>query len=485
MYAIGLGMPVNVTATVTNSTTVTLSSNATVTNSAAALQFANIATDCKMYWDNAGADSDTINTSGSTRAFQIAANPSSSATGVNVFTAAASDFVPCTSVARTDGGSLPLAFIYVTLSASATEYGKGFSTFLSNVANTPSYDLNIAPTLQSGRYVFVMRPWNNGGSDYADNPGGTGYTSAPVWPLVTLQYLTDARGFNVLSTGDSISAAPPDDVYSNVVMRACYRLSTPQLPCEYSSFAYGGQASPIYMENFRNYVSLIQPSAIVGQPISRNDIGGLQLSQLQTLLAKYESYAQNVGARLGFLGAFPMTTTADGNATYQNSISTMRARLAAISQTCQPSTGGQSCPLVPVLDPVPIISRAALGGNFWDYLGLYQTANGATAAGATSIPVSQTSGIVGCYSGDVLTDTTTPSAISSNASVTSATATSLTVPSSTVVGSGIVTGDVLVCSYPGWTGGYLTKDNTHPWYPAITLLQSAGDTFLKQLLGLL
>jgi hypothetical protein len=42
-----------------------------------------------------------------------------------------------------------------------------------------------------------------------------------------------------------------------------------------------------------------------------------------------------------------------------------------------------------------------------------------------------------------------------------------------------------VCSYPGWTGGYLTKDNTHPWYPAITLLQSAGDTFLKQLLGLL
>ena len=332
-----------------------------------------------------------------------------------------------------------------------------------------------------GRYFFVGRPWNNGGNDYADAPAGSGFTIAIPYPMLEIQYLTDARGWNILQSGDSIAAAPANDNFSNGVYRACKLLSTPQAPCEWSSVAWGGTSSAVYDESLRNNALALQPSAIVQQAVSRNDVSPA-LRNLQMLLAKSESYAGKLDARLGFYGAFPLTTTLDGSTTWQANVATMRARLAAISKTCQPNTGGQTCPTVPVLDPGPIVSRAALGGNAWQYLGLGMIANGAAAAGATSITVSV--GTTSCYVGDILTDLTTPGAVLSGATVTSATATTVSVASTAIIGAGILSGDNLVCSMPGWTGGALTYDNTHPWYPAWVLLQPASNTFVQQLLGL-
>ena len=89
-----------------------------------------------------------------------------------------------------------------------------------------------------------------------------------------------------------------------------------------------------------------------------------------------------------------------------------------------------------------------------------------------------------CYPGDVLTDTTTPSAVLTGATVTSATGSALTVANTAVIGPGIQGADQLVCSDPGWTGGALSYDNTHPWYPAITALLPFFKIFVNQLLGL-
>jgi hypothetical protein len=472
MYVIGPGMPINGTATVASGTNITLSANATA-SATITLQFANIAPECKMYWDNQGADVDTINTAGVARSFSFTGPAANTGAGPYPISLQSSDFVACTSLPRADGGIPPLAFIYFTLGTTSTVYGQG-------PPHMQTYNANVAPLL-GNRYIFMGHAWNNGGADYADNPSGSGFTATPIAPLIELSYLTDTKGWNILQVGDSISTSPPDDSFSTPIYRACKLLSTPQAPCEWSSVAWGGTASPIYDESLRNNIQILQPSAIVGQPISRND--GATLAAYQMLMAKFLSYTATADARLGLYGLFPFTTTADSSAQVQADDATMRARLLAISKTCQPNTGGQTCPMIPVLDGAKYLSREVLGGNAWDYLGMGATASGAVAPGVTAIPITAQSGAP-CYAGDLLTDVTTPAAILAGATIVSSTTSSLTVASTAVVGGGILIGDALVCSMPGWTGGALTYDNTHPWNPAMLLLQPPANTFVNQLLGL-
>ncbi|HQU16610.1 MAG TPA: hypothetical protein PLO69_10985 [Gammaproteobacteria bacterium] len=490
VYAIGpynAGLPVNATATVPNGTTAVLSGNFTGVTGTYTVQFANMATECRIYWDNAGANVDTINTAGINRSITLTGNPVNVGAGAYPYTISWSDLAPCAGVSRADSGNQYLAFVYLTIGASTTSYGYNSPTvnFSRGAGVGPDanlgFDSLVTGPVLNGRYYFIGRPWANGGTDFADNPGGSGFTPPTISPSLAIQYLTDTPGWNVLQVGDSISTAPPNDGFTTPVMRACYLLSTPQAPCEWSSVAWGGQASPVYDEALRNNLLALNPSAIVGQPISRND--GLTLPILQMLMAKLSSYAEKADARIGLYGAFPFTTTLDGNPSLQTIVATMRSRLAAISKTCQPASGSQTCPMIPVLDPVPVVSRAALGGNFWDYLGTGVTASGATVAGATSIPINS-NGNSPCQIGDILTDDTTPAAIAAGSTVSASSAGTLTVTASVVIGSGVQPGDVLVCSMPGWNGGALSFDNTHPWYPAALLLQPAANTFMQQLLGL-
>ena len=494
MYVIGpTGVPISGTATVTNSSTVTMSGNYTGTTGSYSLQFANLSTECKLYFDNGGAHVDTVNTTPVNRSMMLYGNPSNSTTSsLYPATIAWTDLALCASVARADGGAGgSIAFVYLTQGTLTTNYARGGpSNFNTQTASagfpgnpTTGFNAQVGQTILGDRYDFSARPWNNGGTDYADNPAGTGWTvvsTAP--PSIALQYITDAPGWQIVQDGDSISTSPPALSSANGVNLACKLLSTPQAPCEYFNLAYGGTQSALYQEMLRNNLPQIKPSAFVGQPLSRND--GLNSINLAMLTARMFSYLGNSGAaRIGFLGAFPFTTSLDGNSAYQANVAAVRSRLNAISTTCQPNTGGQTCPHIPVLDPVPIVSRAALGGNFWDYLGMGFLANGAAAAGSTTIPIT-TGGTVSCYPGDVLTDTTTPSAVLTGATVTSATGSALTVANTAVIGPGIQGADQLVCSDPGWTGGALSYDNTHPWYPAITALLPFFKIFVNQLLGL-
>jgi hypothetical protein len=495
VYAIGpSGMPIQPTVTVSNGTTATMSasgsSNFTGTTGTYTIQFANLATGCKIYWDNWGAQVDTINTTGVNRSFTLrgpAAN-----TNTSVFypsTIAWSDLTPCVPIARADGGSAYIAFVYITNAPATTNFARGsIAGAWSISANTgfagdtsKGFNTNFGQTQLGGRYWYVIRPWNNGGADYADNPTGSGWTyNATTLPAFAMQYISDAPGKEVAQVGDSLSAAPPGDSLNNPIHYTCKLYSTPQAPCEYFNYSWGGTTTSYYDEELRLNVNAIPMSALVGQPISRND--GITATNFQMILAKLFSYAQKAHARFGVYGAFPFTNSLDGVPSFQTYVNIERTRLAQISTTCQPSTGGKLCPKIPVLDPVPIISRAALGGNFWDYLGLGFMANGTTAAGATTINVSS-GGPTPCYAGDTIVDLTTPAAIAANATAISSTTTTVTVANTVVVGSGIQANDKLVCSMPGWNGGAVTYDNTHPWDPGVALLLPAAKIFMGQLLG--
>ncbi len=301
-----------------------------------------------------------------------------------------------------------------------------------------------------------------------------------------MQYLTDAPGFQIAQTGDSVPQAPTDDSgVSNWMRRACWTISTPLDPCEFASFAWGGQATAVYDESFRQNIAAIKPSAMVWQAVSRND--ALTAAGLNLILSKALSYATEIpSARIGFQGAWPMTTSADGTASAQNAIIATRNRLNTISKTCQPSTGGIDCPKVPVLDPVPYVSRQPFGGNLWDYDAISTVANGAVAAGGTTI-TGTNSGTTFCYAGDQIRDITTPAAIAPGSTVTSCSGNSVTVPGTVVVGGGILNGDVLEFAVPGYTFGSETEgkstDNTHPSFVATSAVAAATLTFLKQLIG--
>jgi hypothetical protein len=479
MYVVGPQLTLNtsastpdVTGTIADGTHVTLSAVAQQSGTFT-FQFFNLASECKIYWDNAGGDSDTINnTTTGARALTIPGNPANVANAILPYTVQWSDFVPCTTVPRADGGTLPLMTFYIALS--------GAGSYARNSASMATYDANIASGL-GGRYIFESQSWQN--NDFSDAPNTDGGQKGVdgFRPIVAVQYYTPSRGWQILMTGDSIAAAPPDDNFSNTVYRACKNLSTPQAPCEWASVAWGGTSSSLYHEAFRQNVAAIRPSAVIMQPISRNDGG--TLASLQMLLARAVAYATEIDARLGFYGMFPMTTTADGSTTNQATFTGFRTLLNSFGQTCQPGTGGQTCPRIPVLDPAPVVSRAVLGGNSWDYLGMDAVASGAAAAGATTISITTQSGAP-CYAGDTIADTTRAGVMAANATVSSSTTNSITVPGSAIIGGGIQSGDTLVCQMPGWTGGALTHDNTHPWYPAQALLQPAGTAFTQQLLGL-
>ena len=475
MYVIGAGIAADATATVTDSTHVTMSANATASGTVT-LQFANLAPSCQLFFDNKGADIDTINASGTATGITVN-NPFSPNNNAQNFTMQYSDFAPCTvNTPRADSGQGFVVMVYVTLGPSSGAFGRP-------LGSPASYNTLIAP-LFGNRYMKAGIAWN-GNVDYSGNPTGSGFKGFGNTPVMSVQYMTDAPGINVVHVGDSISTSPSTDGISTPFFQACLAISTPQFPCETSSVAWGGTGTSIYMQDLIDNARSMWASLIVGQPFTRNEPGGANLANYQLVTAKLlstlKSLDRSMQTQLILYGEWPFTTTVDGNAQAIADLVTERNRLATIQFGCTPSSGGSLCPAVQVLDPVPYVSRAALGGEHYRYLGIKQVANGNTSAGATSIPI--TAGVVSCYAGDVLTDATNPSGVLNGATVISATNAALTVANTAVIGGGITSGDALVCSYPGWAGGALSDDNTHPNIAGMALLRAQALTQFKQAIG--
>jgi hypothetical protein len=486
MYVLGVGMPVNVSATIATGTTITLSANYTGTTGPVNIQVANKATAYQLYFDNLGSDVDTINTSGTRTSLTVAGNPASPNNNPQAFALQLSDFVPFTTVARADGGTQPLVFVYITMGPSTTAFGR-------NLAGDPSFNASVAPSY-GNRFLYQGVAWN-GNTDWSNNSTGSGFKQQGTGPVLGLQYLTDNPGIQIAQTGDSLSTAPSADGISNIAFRGCMTISTPTAPCAHVNFAWGGTAFAVYGEALRRNIGIIDPSVVILQPDSRND--GLTVANLTTLYGQNLSYwagqVKHFQGRLGFYGPWPLTTSLDGSPTIQAAIQAVKNRMLAINVGCAPSGPGNVCASIPTFDPTNLVSRAALGGNAWDYLALNSSANGAVAAGGTSIAV-QTASVDGvtpatspvnlCYVGDILLDTTNPAVIAGGSTVSAVTPTTLTVSSAAIIGAGISNLDTLVCKAPGYGGSVgFTNDNTHPNYAAMAITQSIGLTWFKKLVG--
>lgn len=500
MYAMNVaGLPAQVTATVATGTTLTLSSAFTGTTGQYNVQFSNLAAECKEYWDYGGADVDTVNTAGVLRTVSFSGT---SASNPAPYTVQHGDLVPCTTVPRADiaQGVTPagtaqtnLVFVFVTLAVANVAFGEA-------PLGPNAYNTNTAPAL-GNRYIIEGRPWSNGGVDYADNPTGSGWTSADGGsganvPALSVTYMTTQPGWNMLQDGDSLSVAPGAGANAlggggsieTPEWQACKLLSTPSAPCESANFAWGGQAFAVYGETMRQNMAAFQPSFIIAQPMTRNEPGGATLAAYQKVVSMVYSYTnasvRALPPKLAFRGALPFTTTIDGNSSLISQWNTMRAVVNGLGVGCTPSVGSSLCPATPTYDPIPLTGAAAYaGGQAYDYPSRDFLANGACAAAATTCNVSANS-VNPCYTTDVLSDLTNPGVISAaNAAITGSTSTTISVGASAIIGGGIQNGDHLVCSIPGYTGAPLSSDNTHPNYNGVAVLRAAALAFLKQITG--
>ena len=267
-----------------------------------------------------------------------------------------SDFSPCRSLARADGGRQPLLFIYVTV---------GSTGFASATANFPLFNRNLAAN--RGRRHYILQAWTMG-RDFADNPTGTDWRwlgRGNFGPLWAVQYLTDHPGIQVVISGDSLSAAPPEDNFSTPLHRASWDLSTPRFPIEVSSMAWGGTASRVYEVMLRKNAPALLPDIVAYQPLSRND--GFNVDAMQTLLAKATTdaaaFSREYGSKIiwNIAGCEP---SADGRDVAIMAFNEMRSRLQALAAA----------------DGTPLIDAPAVVGNIrdgspWNYIPGYSDDN--------------------------------------------------------------------------------------------------------------
>jgi hypothetical protein len=278
---------------------------------------------CRVYFDHAGADVGTVGANGTQRSFTLAADSMNGENKPKGFTIRWSDFAPCTSIPRADGGTQHLLFVYVTVSTSSMVQGAtGFFA-----------ETNADPVAHRGRQFWAGRA-SNTNADYADNPAGTTFRSWAIAPLFAIQYLTPSAGIQGVLNGDSLTGAPTNDRFSTPLHRAAWDLSTPDLPIEMASMAWGSTGHAGYEVMLRDNMAALRGSFVSYQPISRNDAfiaAGLQLL-LAKALANVDAFRASYGSAAiwNIAGCIP---SADGNAAQIHAFTDMRSRLQALARS--------------------------------------------------------------------------------------------------------------------------------------------------------
>lgn len=241
----------------------------------------------KVYFDNAGADVNVINVAGTTRNYTIpAVTANTTNTQVWPFSYTCSDWVPCASIPRADGGKQPLLFIYTTIStALVIQSSINAGKFCDNVSQNRGRQL-------IGAFAHTASV------DFADNPTGATWTglSGPQ-ALLGVQYLSSTPGVTLLLTGDSLTSTPSNDAYSSAMTRAAWDLSSPSLPIEVANVGMASAPSLVSGAQFDNALPLVRPGIVGFQPQSRAD--GVGISILRGLMAEALMRANTAGTQYG------------------------------------------------------------------------------------------------------------------------------------------------------------------------------------------
>jgi hypothetical protein len=292
---------------------------------------------CRIYFDHAGADVGTIGVGGAERGLMLGGDGTNVENKPRAFTIQWSDFAPCTSIPRADGGKQHLLFVYVTIASSSMVQGAA-----------GVFDVTNADSLaHRGRHFWLGRAAGTG-ADHADNPTATAYRPWAIAPLFAIQYLTPSMGIQGVLNGDSLTAAPMNDRFSTPLHRAAWDLSTPDLPIEIASMAWGSTGAAGYEVMLRNNMAALRGSFVAYQPISRNDT--FNAAGLQLLLAKALANADAFRASYGsatlwnIAGCIP---SAEGNPRQTHAFTDMRSRLQALTL----SSG------VPLIDAPAVIGQ--------------------------------------------------------------------------------------------------------------------------------
>jgi hypothetical protein len=242
-------------------------------------------TGCPIYFDGIG--DTTLNLSGVNRRLTIPGNHCNPKNAPAPYTIVWSDWSPCTSLPRKDGGKWPLLFVYITIESN------GF------VSTASDYSKFNAALNRGRKIVHGLRAEQNG-VDFADNPGETDwkpYGTPPFGPWFVLQYVTTTPSIQIAVTGDSLVTSPLADAISNPVWRAAADLTSSDLAVEVLNLGWGAATWKVYNSLLGPNLAAIQPSIVVPQVISRNSMGGT--AQMQQLLAMAMLNAQAASALYG------------------------------------------------------------------------------------------------------------------------------------------------------------------------------------------
>lgn len=182
-----------------------------------------------------------------------------------------SDLIPVKSLARADGGVLPV----ITVRA---EYPSGSDV---SVPQNGSYNWRGASSKRQMRsstqaVLGVTTP-----STYTSNVCVDLFTMIPA-----VQYVTLNQGQQGLGTGDSIFEGYGTGQYSlGAVGRACLLLSTPANPIEFFNAGQSGQAPLVYSQCITAYTPQINPTFVIYSPYSINDVpaGGMNATAYSNL----------------------------------------------------------------------------------------------------------------------------------------------------------------------------------------------------------
>jgi hypothetical protein len=277
---------------------------------------------CRVWFDHGGADVGTINSGGTQRSLVLSADTTNAENKPKAFTIQWSDFTPCASIPRADGGAQHLLFVYVTI-ASPTMVQGATGIFAETNADSEAH---------RSRHFWAGHA-SATGADYADNPTGTTFRARQIAPLFAIQYLTPGLGIQGVLNGDSLTSTPTNDWFTTPLHRAAWDLSTPDLPIEIASMAWGSTGFAGYEVMLRNNMPALRGSFVSYQPISRNDTfttAGLQLL-LAKALGNVDAFRASYGtsAMWNIAGCIP---SADGNTRQTDAFTDMRCRLQALAR---------------------------------------------------------------------------------------------------------------------------------------------------------
>ncbi len=242
-------------------------------------------------FNGGGADTSAVNGRRNVRSLRLPGDPTNEKNAARPFAIRWSDFVPCRSTSRADGGAQHLLFVYVTIAS---------RSIAEESANFRAANLDLSAL--RGRHIYRFASWF--GYDESDHPNSSGWKE---WgnlfgPLVCIQYMSETPGIQVVLSGDSLSAAPTDDYYSTPLHRASWDISSPKLPIEVASFAWGGAPSSVYYPFLTLNAAAIRPSLVAYQPLSRND--GRSVAILDSLLSKAITLSGELSHRYGAKACF-------------------------------------------------------------------------------------------------------------------------------------------------------------------------------------